>query len=82
VAIFQMILFFFMGRPMHSDLAKAPQGTATELHRQGTFNAKKRVANSGRALIGAKHAQRSRGGQAAWPVQVIAVCATISPSTE
>jgi hypothetical protein len=31
---------FFMGRPMHSDLAKAPQGTATELHRQGTFNAK------------------------------------------
>jgi len=39
VAIFQMILFF-MGRPMHSDLAKAPQGTATELHRQGTFNAK------------------------------------------
>ncbi|MGF6088002.1 hypothetical protein [Pseudomonas sp. 18173] len=39
MAIFQMILFF-MGRPLHSDFAKATQGTATELHLQGTLNAK------------------------------------------
>ncbi|MGE8336258.1 hypothetical protein [Pseudomonas laurylsulfatiphila] len=72
MAIFQMILFF-MGRPMHSDLAKAPQGTAMELHSPGTFNARNAIANAGRTLIGAKHAQRSRGGQAACPVQFIAV---------
>ncbi|MFS2200840.1 hypothetical protein ACCD00_20235 [Pseudomonas sp. Pseusp3] len=79
MAIFQMILFF-VGRPMHSGLAKATQGTATELHLQGTLNAKNRVANFGRTPIGAKHAQRSRGGQAAWPVHFIAISATISPA--
>jgi hypothetical protein len=74
------MILFFMGRPMHSDLAKTTQDTATELHWQGTLNTKIAVANSGRTLIGAKHAQRSRGGQATWPVHFIAVCATISPS--
>jgi len=34
------MILFFMGRPMHSDLAKATQGTAKELHLQGTLNAK------------------------------------------
>jgi len=26
------MILFFMGRPMHSDLAKASQDTATQLH--------------------------------------------------
>jgi hypothetical protein len=74
VAIFQMILFF-----------QTTQGTATQLYQRGTFNAnhiavqvKTRRIKPGRAPIGAKHAQRSRGGQGAWAVQFFAVWATIS----
>jgi len=33
------MILFFMGRLMHSGLAKTTRGTATELHQQGTFNA-------------------------------------------
>jgi hypothetical protein len=33
------MILFFMGRPMHSGLAKTTRGAATQRHQQGTFNA-------------------------------------------
>jgi diketogulonate reductase-like aldo/keto reductase len=66
VAIFQMILFF-MAEPMHSALTKTTQMRARMRHlktARSTPRARESgVSNFGRALIGAKHAQRSRGGQ-------------------
>jgi hypothetical protein len=70
VAIFQMILFF-MGATIGSVLTKATQGDRTAAAPQGTFNVKnltqRRLKIHDGAPIGAKHAQRSLGGQALRP---------------
>jgi hypothetical protein len=42
------MILFFMGCPTHSGIARQLEVTATELHQQGTFNAKTGVSNSGR----------------------------------
>jgi hypothetical protein len=82
VAIFQMILFL-MADPVHSGLAKTTQDVAFEAISTGArstpINCKNGVSNLGRTLIGAKHAQRSRGGQARRPA-LSTVWATIGPT--
>jgi hypothetical protein len=79
------MILFFMGRPMHSGITKTTQvqprsctNRARSTPIAWLFTQKYGVSNLGRALIGAKHAQRSRGGQGAWPLQFFAVWATIS----
>jgi hypothetical protein len=72
VAIFQMILFL-MAAPMHSGLTKANQdagacAAASTGARSTPITDKNGVSNLGRTPIGAKHAQRSRGGQATRPL--------------
>jgi hypothetical protein len=39
------MILFFMGRLMHSGLAKTTRGAATERHQQGTFNANHMALN-------------------------------------
>jgi hypothetical protein len=67
VAIFQMILFFMAGL-MHSALTKATRRHAQKAtpkeHERREKPEQNSGSNSAGALIGAKHAQRSRGGQA------------------
>ncbi|WP_350612362.1 hypothetical protein [Pseudomonas sp. HY7a-MNA-CIBAN-0227] len=62
------MILFFMGTPMGSVLANATQGdrqaavTTERVQRQKRKKATSQI--HGGALIGAKHAQRSLGGQA------------------
>jgi len=64
------MILFFMGAPMGSVLAKATQGdrkAGTTGHAQRQKHNSRRLKIYCGALIGAKHAQRSLGGQALRP---------------